>query len=236
MAEGMAEIQKLPLSAVKFILRNNIALHPHARFDDMLQLRMRRRAVQLLEKRRVSKHRVFDDLRAAVAENFVRQGIQTVRVAEHEPRLIKRPGQIFPGGQIDGRLAADGGIDHGQQRRRDLDKPDPTQIGGGRKARQITHYAAAQRDDCVRPRQPVFTQRVEKRQIRLRALGALPMRKHKPAHGKTGVHKAFLHRFAIQRPYGIIRDKHDRACVRHAAHQFARAAQQPALDQNVVPP
>ena len=62
------------------------------------------------------------------------------------------------------------------------------------------------------------------------------MRKREPAHGKTGVHKAFLHRFAIQRPYGIIRDKHDRACVRHAAHQFARAAQQPALDQNVVPP
>ena len=35
MAEGMAEIQKLPLAAVKFILRDDIALHPHARFDNM---------------------------------------------------------------------------------------------------------------------------------------------------------------------------------------------------------
>ena len=197
MAEGVAEIQKLPLSAVKFILRDDIALHPHARFDDMLQLRMRRRVFQFIEKRRVSEYRVFDDLRAPVAENFVRQGIQTVRVAEHEPRLIKRPGQIFSGGQIDGRFAADGGIDHGQQCRRNLDKPDPAQIGGGRKACQIAYHAAAERNDRVRPRQPVFTQRIQQRQICLRALGALTMRKHEPAHGNPGVFKAFLHRFPV---------------------------------------
>ena len=42
--------------------------------------------------------------------------------------------------------------------------------------------AAAQREGRVRPRQPVFTQRVEKRQIRLRALGTLPLlRRHIPA-------------------------------------------------------
>jgi len=57
--------------------------------------------------------------------------------------------EIFPGGQIDGCLAADGGIHRSQHSSRHLDVGNSPQIGGGSKACQIANHTTAQGNNAI---------------------------------------------------------------------------------------
>ena len=200
----------------------------------MLQLCVRRSGPEIVKERRVPQNGVLDDLRAAIPEDLLRQRRQAVRVAEHEPGLIERPGQVFPRRQIDGCLAADGRVDHGEQRRRDLDEADAAQIGRGGKARQIARHAAAERGDRVLPRQLLRAERVEKLKIGARALGALAVREHKAADCQPGSLQTAADRAAIQRPDRIVRDEHHFFRVRHGADLLAGPLQKAAPDPDLI--
>ena len=95
------------------------------------------------EQLRVVQHAVLDDLGAAVLENVKREGIQGIRVAQHQTWLAERPGEVLPGGKIDGGFAAHRGIHGGKQGRGNLNEVDAPQIACGGEARQIAHHAAA---------------------------------------------------------------------------------------------
>jgi len=58
---------------------------------------------------------------------------------------VPRPDQIFAGGGIHSRLAPDGAVDLGQQRRRHLHTRDPAVIDRRHKSRQVAHHPAAHR-------------------------------------------------------------------------------------------
>ena len=60
--------------------------------------------------------RVLDDLAAAVGELGVGEGAQAADVGEHRARLPKCAGEVLACGEVDGGLAAHGGVDHGEQR------------------------------------------------------------------------------------------------------------------------
>ena len=51
---------------------------------------------------------------------------------------------IFQSVKINARLTADSGIDHSQQRSRDIDEVDPTLEGGRSKTAQVSNHPAAQ--------------------------------------------------------------------------------------------
>jgi len=49
---------------------------------------------------------------------------ERIQVGDHQGRLVERPEQVFPGGDVHARLAPDRRIDHREQRGRDLDVGD----------------------------------------------------------------------------------------------------------------
>ena len=80
------------------------------------------------EQLRVVQHAVLDDLGAAVPENVKGEGIQGIRVAQHQTWLAERPGKVLPGGKIDGGFAAHGGIHGGKQGRGNLNEADAPEV------------------------------------------------------------------------------------------------------------
>ena len=77
----------------------------------------------------------------------MRQGAQKFGVNDHYPGLVKGAQEVFPFGQVDGGLAPDGGVHHGQQGGGHLDEGQPPHPDGGQKAGEVPHYAPAQRHD-----------------------------------------------------------------------------------------
>ena len=148
--------------------------------------------------------------------------------------VIEAARLILARGQVDGGLAADGRIDRGQQRRRDLDEADAAQIGRGGKARQIARHAAAERSDRVLPRQLLRAERVEQLEVGARALGALSVREYKAADRQPGSLQTAADRAAIQRPDRIVRDEHHFFRVRHGADLLAGPLQKAAPDPDLI--
>ena len=105
--------------------------------------------VNAVKQRSVIDAGVFDDFRHAVAENFIRERGERVKIAQHRNWLIKAAHKVFALGNINGCFAADGGIRLRQQGGGNLHIVDAAQIRGSRKARQVTDNAAAQGNDEV---------------------------------------------------------------------------------------
>ena len=74
------------------------------------------------------------------------QGAQRAEVRQHCTRLVKRADQVLAAGVIDARLAAHGGVDHGQRRGGDADVGDPTQPGRGHEPREVRRRSSADAD------------------------------------------------------------------------------------------
>ena len=87
---------------------------------------------------------VFDDLPHAVGEGGVGEGGEGVGIHEHQPGLPEGSRQVFPRPEVHRHLAAHGGVHLGQEGGGELDEIHPPEDGGGGKARQVPHHAAAQ--------------------------------------------------------------------------------------------
>ena len=86
---------------------------------------------------------------------------QRAEVRNHGAGLMKRPDQVLAARVIHPGLAADGGIDLRQQRRRHLHEIDAALITGRRKPGHVADHAAAECDDAGIAIQPGAHQRVE---------------------------------------------------------------------------
>ena len=115
---------------------------------------------QKLEKAAVANEPIFDDLGEAGAKIALAQRIEARGVGQHQRRLMKGADEILSVPRIDPRLAADAGIDLGEQRRRDLDQAHAPAQGCGAKSGEIADDAAAERDDDVSPLDARLDQRV----------------------------------------------------------------------------
>ena len=116
---------------------------------------------------------MLDDLAAAVGELLGREGCQASHVGDNHARLPKGSGEIFAGGQVDGRLAAHRRINHSKQARGDLHKLAAAHVGGSHKAGHVAHDAAAERHDHVGARKLVFGHKLENGNVGLGALVCL---------------------------------------------------------------
>jgi len=116
---------------------------------------------------------VLDDLAAAVGELLGREGGQAPYVGDNHARLPKGSGEIFAGGQVDGRLAAHRRVHHGEQTRGDLHKLAAAHVGGGHKAGHVAHDAAAERHDHVGARKLVLGNKLQNGNVGLGTLMGL---------------------------------------------------------------
>ena len=127
----------------------------------MLVLLTHGRFVEFFKERCIAEHRILDDLGAAAAVLLLGQRFERVGIADHDAGLIEAACLILARGQVDGGLAADGRIDRGQQRRRDLGKAHAALIRRRGKAREVAHHAAAERNDHVAAAEAVLTEEVQ---------------------------------------------------------------------------
>ena len=72
------------------------------------------------------------------------KGAQERRVEDDAAGSAEDPDLILQTAEVDARLAAHGGIDHGEQRRGDVDVVEAALEGGGGKAAKVCHHAAAE--------------------------------------------------------------------------------------------
>ena len=84
------------------------------------------------------------------------QGVQHIGVDDHRLGLIEGAHAVLDAIEVDGYLAADGGVHLGQHRGGDIVKVDAPHVGGGGKARQIPYHAAAHSHHAVGAGKAVF--------------------------------------------------------------------------------
>ena len=143
MADGVAKVQLHPFAPVKFVGNDHVALMLHAPGNDSIPVKRKPLFHEMGKQLRIVKNAVLDDLRAAVPENILRQGVQHVNITQHQPRLTECAYQILPGRQVNGGFAAHGGIYRGQKGSGDLDIGNAPEIGGSHKAGHIANHTAA---------------------------------------------------------------------------------------------
>ena len=182
MAEGVAEIEQRAIAGLALVARDDLGLHAAAGGDRMLA----RRAgagedvvgigLEPGEEAGIAEQAVFGDLRIAGAELARRKGIEQRRVGDHQDRLVEGADQIFAVARIDRGLAADRGIDLGQQGGRHLDVIEAAPHRGGAKAREVAHHPAAESNDDVAALELRGDQRLAHALEHGEALGALARR------------------------------------------------------------
>ena len=110
---------------------------------------------------------------------------------------------------IDAGLAADGGIDLGQQGGGDLDEGDAALVAGGGKAGHVADHAAAQGDQGAVPTEAAPQEAVEDAVQTSRVLNRSPSGRTAVWTGEPGERR--LDRLQIERGDGLVGDDHDLA-------------------------
>ena len=88
---------------------------------------------------------VLDHLAQAGAELPLRQGAQGPGIGQHRRGRVEGPDRVLGHRQVDGRLAAQRRVDHGEERGRHRHPGDAAHEGGGQEAGRVGHRAAAHR-------------------------------------------------------------------------------------------
>src|SRR5207244_3465016 len=102
---------------------------------------------EVREEIRIENDAVFDDFRKAAAVVAVGQGVKSRDVDPDADRLMENADHVLGVRMVDGYLAADRAIDHGQERGRNHEEGQAARIGGGNEAGQVANDAAANGDD-----------------------------------------------------------------------------------------
>ncbi len=143
-AEGVAQVEELARPVLGRVLGHHVHLHAGAGGDHR---RVDLRGGAGLGERRQEpgvEGAVLDHLPLAAAQLAIRQGLEGGRVGQHRPRRVEGAHRVLGHRQVGGGLAADGGVDHGEQRGGDGDPGDAAHEGGRQEAAGVGDRAAAQ--------------------------------------------------------------------------------------------
>ena len=150
MSHRMAIVQDTPPIGLPLIFGHDRGLNLARPCDDvshrpLLHLEQSTHLpLQIGKQLRIGDHAVLDHFGKAGLQFSSRQRVQGLRINEHQARLMKGADQIFSYGMIDTSLAPDAGIHLSDQRSRDLDKRNPSDIDSSRKPSQIADDPTAQ--------------------------------------------------------------------------------------------
>ena len=149
---------------------------------------------------------VLGDLAAAAGPLARREGREGLGVAQHGVGLPERADEVLALGQVDPGLAADGGVDLGQQRGGDVHVGRPPVVGRRGEAGDVGHDAAADGDDGVGPREAGPGEPAGQVLHRGERLGVLPVGDDAELGRDAGVE--VVH--PARRPDRLLRDDHGR--------------------------
>ena len=145
MAEGVAEIEQRAGALSRARRRPTIAALAAAACQRPRGAARRRRrarsasapfASSQAKKARIADQPVFHHLGIAGQHLAPRQGVERRGVGQHQARLVEGADQVLAVRRVDAGLAADRGIDLGQQGGRDLDEVDAAQRDRARRSRR----------------------------------------------------------------------------------------------------
>ncbi len=134
------------------------------------------------------------------------QGRQGGDVAEDGHRLVEGADEVLPLGQVDAGLAADGGVDLGQQRGRGLQAGHAPVVGGGGEAGGVADDAAAEGHDGVAPEQPPGGEPAAERLDGRQALGLLAVAHEEDLGGGAGGGQGGQQRLGVAVGDGLLAD------------------------------
>ena len=156
MAEGVAEIEQRPGAALLALVGlDDRRLGAAARGDGVGAVAafagedLRPALLEPSEERGIAEEPVFHHFGVARAELAGAERVEHGNVGEHEARLMEGADQVLALGGVDAGLAADGGIDLGEERGRDLHQPDAAAEDACGEAAEIADDATAERHDRV---------------------------------------------------------------------------------------
>ncbi len=152
MADGVAEVQQLAKAHFLLVGLHQVLLDGQGPEDHLLlQGRLPGDAVghQQAVKGSVADAARLHHLRHAILQDAVRQGFQIGGVDPDRQGVVKGAHQVLALGQVHRHLAADAAVHLGQQGRGYLDEGNAPQIGGRRKAGEVSDDAAPEGQDQV---------------------------------------------------------------------------------------
>ena len=152
--EGVAEVEQRPLAVLALVADDDRGLRPAALGDGVVALRPAGEdpaPVRLapFEEALVADEPVFHHLGIAGAHLAQRQRVERGGVGEDEARLMEGADEVLAVARIDAGLAADRGIDLGQERRRHLHEAHAAPHDRGGETGEIADDAAAERHDEI---------------------------------------------------------------------------------------
>ena len=197
-AQGVAEVEELALAALKFVLVDHGGLDLHVPAHHAVNA-----AVDILGHEKVVEVPVRDQavlhrLGYAVGEGVLRQGFKCVCVADNHRGLVEGPRQIFPRGQVDGGLAAHGGVRRGQEGGGHLDIVHPSLVDSGGKPRHVPRHAAPQGNYKIGTGQFIFRQKFQHPAEGPQIFALLPRREGVEAHPEARLLKGAAHNGGIE--------------------------------------
>ena len=173
----------------------------------------------------------LDDLGHAGDQLVLGQRGQGVEVHQHAGRRVEGADQVLALGGVDAGLAAHRGVDHAQQRGRDVDDLDAAQPGGGDEAGQVGDGAAADGDDGVGAGEVVLAQHLPAEGGNLDVLALFGVGDLGGHRGVAGGLEVFLDGVAGGAQGAGVDDQH---LLDALAQQAGQAAQQAVADDDVV--
>ena len=129
--------------------------------------------------------------------------------------------EVLAAGQVDRRLAADGGIHHGQQGGGYLHEVDAAHVGCSAKARQVAHHAAAAGHHEVVAAKAVLGQHLPDLCRHGDVLGGLSRRDEQVVDLVAGFLQAALDQLGVGGAHVLVADDHGLVEVLELAHDGA---------------
>ena len=157
-AEGVTVVELLPLAGIELVDLDDALLDGQALPDvgDQARAVLQQLAVvgrQVREQRAVGVDVKMEYLAESRADVVHAEGVQEPGVDVDGRGRVERPDEVLLLPHVDRRLAADGGIGHGEQRRREVDPLDaPVEDRGSEAGHVLADAAAEGHDGVVTPR------------------------------------------------------------------------------------
>ena len=240
--EGVAVVEHLATGvAVRAaglleVVDDDVDLHPDRPLDELAQLggvpgQVRRvGALDDVEDGGVGDEAALHDLAQPGDELLVRQRLQQRQVAQHAGGLVEGPDEVLAGAGVDAGLAADRGVDHGQQGGGHVDDADAAQPRRGDEPAEVGGRSPADRHDRVGPGEAGLAERLPAVGRDRRGLGPLAVGESE-REDVVVLHQGVDHRVGqlAQRAGVEHRDPLDRL-----AQQRGQPLGQPVADDDVV--
>ena len=221
--ERVAEIQQRALALLALVAPDDLRLDL-AGTKDRVRQRSGLLALQGIdvllepfEERAIADQAVLDDLGQPGVQFARGQRLEHIGVGQHLTRLMKRTDHVLAARMIDGGLAAHGGIDLRQQRRRHLHEIDAALVAGRDEAGEVADHAAAERQHQRVASETVGDQHVEHAARRGERLVLFAVRQNH--FDNAPIRERGANRRCIQRRNDRVADQQDVACRQRGLQQ-----------------